>query len=55
MGIGGVGLQRFSIFSSGGHLVYRSDHFSYLAREYLGTISEMIESHWPKGLGGDSI
>ena len=49
----------FSIFSSGGHLVYQSQ--SILARlftlvgSHLGNIPVKFESHWPKRLGADSI
>ena len=46
----------FSIFSSGGHLVYRSvTILAFLVGIHLGYIPMKFESHWPKGLGGDSI
>ena len=47
----------FYIFSSGGHLVYRSKMiFSFfLLGSHLGNIPMKIESHWPKGSGGVSF
>ena len=40
----------FSIFSSGGHLVYRSETILViLVGSHLGNIPMKIESHWPKG------
>ena len=41
----------FSIFSSGGHLVYRSGRIlAILVGNHLGNIPMKFESHWPKGL-----
>ena len=46
----------FSIFSSGGHLVYQSETFlAILVGNNLGNMHVKFESHWPKGLGGNSI
>ena len=46
----------FSIFSSGGHLVYRSETIlATLVGSHLGNISMKFESHWPKGSGGVSF
>ena len=46
----------FSIFSSGGHLVYRSKTIlAILAGSHLGNIPMKFESHWPKGSGGVSF
>ena len=46
----------FSIFSSGGHLVYQSGMIlAILVGSHLGIILVKFESHWRKGLGGDSI
>ena len=46
----------FSIFSSGGHLVYRSGTiFAILVGSHLGNIPMKFESHWPKGSGGVSF
>ena len=46
----------FSIFSPGGHFVYRSRTiFATLVGSHISNIPEMFEVHWPKGLGGDSI
>ena len=46
----------FSIFSSGSNLVYQNGTIlSILVGGHLGNISEKFESHWSKGLGGDSI
>ena len=46
----------FSIFSSGGHLVYRSGTIlSILVGSHLGNIPMKFESHWPKGSGGVSF
>ena len=40
----------FSIFSSGGHLVYRSGTIlAILEGAPLGNIPMKFESHWPKG------
>ena len=42
-----------SIFSSGGHLVYRSGTvLAILLGSHLGNIPMTFESHWPKGSGG---
>ena len=39
----------FSIFSSGGHLVYRSGMIlAILVGSHLGNIPMKFESHWPK-------
>ena len=46
----------FSIFSSGGHLVYRSRTIlAILVGSHLSNIPMKFESHWPKGLGGVSF
>ena len=46
----------FSIFSSGGHLVYRSGTIlANLVGSHLGHILMKFESHWPKGSGGVSF
>ena len=46
----------FSIFSSGGHLVYPSGTMlAILVGSHLGNTSVKFESHWLKGKGGDSI
>ena len=46
----------FSIFSSGGHLVYRSGTISaILVGSRLGNIPMKFKSHWPKGSGGVSL
>ena len=46
----------FSIFSYGGHLVYRSGIIStILVGSHLGNIPMKFESHWPKGSGGFSF
>ena len=40
----------FSIFSSGGHLVYqRGRILGILVGSHLGNIPMKFESHWPKG------
>ena len=40
----------FSIFSSGGHLVYRSGTiFAIFVGSHLGNIPIKLKSHWPKG------
>ena len=50
-----LAFKDFSIFSSGGHFVYRSKMIlAILVGSYLGNIPEKFESHWLKGLG-DSI
>ena len=42
----------FSIFSSGGHLVYwRGTILAILVGSHLGNIPVKIESHWPKASG----
>ena len=42
----------FSIFSSGGHLVYGSGTILVvLVGSHLDNIPETFELHWPKGLG----
>ena len=46
----------FSIFSSGDHLVYRSETIlAILVRSYLSNIPMKFELHWPKGSGGVSF
>ena len=46
----------FSIFSFGGHLVYRSGMIlSILVGSHLGNIPMKFELHWPKGSGGVSF
>ena len=46
----------FSIFSSGGHLVYRSGTIlAILVGSHLGNIPMKFESHWLKGSGGVSF
>ena len=46
----------FSIFSSGGHLLYRSESvFATLVGSHLGNIPIKFELHWPKGSGGVSF
>ena len=46
----------FSIFSSGGHLVYRSKTIlAILVGSHLGNIPMKFESHWPKASGGVSF
>ena len=46
----------FSIFSSGGHLVYRSKKIlAILVGSHLGNIPMKFKSHWPKGSGGVSF
>ena len=48
--------KKFSIFSSGGHLVYRSGTIlAILVGSHLSNIPMKFESHWPKGLGGVSF
>ena len=43
----------FSIFSSGGHLVYRSGTvLAILLGSHLGNIPMKFEPRWPKGSGG---
>ena len=46
----------FSIFSSGGHLVYRSGTIlAVFVGSPLGNIPMKFESHWLKGSGGVSF
>ena len=46
----------FSIFSSGGHLVYRSRTIlAILLGSHLGNIHMKFESYWPQGSGGVSF
>ena len=46
----------FSIFSSGGHLFYRSETIlASLVGSHLGNIPMKFESHWPNGSGGVSF
>ena len=46
----------FSIFSSGGHLVYRSGTIlANLVGSHRGNIPMKFESHWPKGSRGVSF
>ena len=46
----------FSIFSSGGHLVYRSGTIlATLVGSHLGNIPVKFESQWPKASGGVSF
>ena len=46
----------FSIFSSGGHLVYLSGTIlAILVGNHLGNIPMKFESYWPKGSGGVSF
>ena len=46
----------FSMFSSGGHLVYTSEKIlTTLVGSHLGNIPVKFESHWPKGSGGVSF
>ena len=43
----------FFIFSSAGHLLYRSKMIlAILVGSHLGNIPIKFESHWPKGSGG---
>ena len=52
-GKGGWRLDFFFIFSSGGHVVYRSG--TILPILVGSHIPVKFESHWQKGLGGDII
>ena len=46
----------FSIFSSGGHLVYRSGTIlATLVGSHLGNNPMKFKSHWPKGSRGVSF
>ena len=48
--------KEFSIFSSGGHLVYGSGTIlAILVESHLGNIPMKFESHWRKGSGGVSF
>ena len=48
--------KKFSIFSSGSHLVHQSGTIlAILVGSHLSNISMKIESHWPKGSGGVSF
>ena len=43
----------FSIFSSGGHLVYQTEMIlAILVGSHLGNIPMKFKSYWPKGSGG---
>ena len=49
-------LKFFSIFSSGGHLVFWSGTIlALLVGRHLGNIPVKLEAHWPKGSGGVSF
>ena len=51
-----LAFKNCSIFSSGGNFVYRSKKvLAVFLGSPLSNIPEKFESHWPKGLGGDSI
>ena len=51
-----LAFKDFSIFSSGGLLIYRSAMIlAILLGSHLGNIPEKFESHWPKDVGRDSI
>ena len=59
-GSGGVSFYgnypRFSIFSSGGHFVHRSETvLAILVGSHLGNIPMKFESHWPMGSGAVSF
>ena len=46
----------FSIFSSGGHLIYRGGTIlAILVGSHLGNNPMKFKSHWPKGSGGVSF
>ena len=46
----------FSIFSSGGHFVYRSKTIlAILVGSHLGNFPMKLELHWPKSSGGVSV
>ena len=46
----------FSMFSSGGHIDYRSGTILAISvGSHLGSIPMKFESHWPKGSGGVSF
>ena len=48
--------EDFSIFSSGGHLVFPSGTIlAILVGSHLGNIPMKFESHWHKGSGGVSF
>ena len=44
-------VKDFSIFSSGGHLVYQRTIVAILIGSHLGNILVKFESNWPKGSG----
>ena len=49
-------IKDFSIFSSGGQFVYRSETIlAILVGSHLGNIPMKFESHWLKGSGGVSF
>ena len=51
-----LAFKDFSISRSGGHFVYQSNKIlAIFPGSHLGNIPEKFESHWPEGLGGDSI
>ena len=51
-----MALKDFSIFSSGGHLVYQSETIlAILLGSYLGNIPVKFGLHWPNGSGGVSF
>ena len=53
MCVWGVAFGDFSVFGSGGHLVYRSETIlAILVGSHLGNIPTGFELHWPKGSGG---
>ena len=54
--MGAVGNLDFSIFSSGGHLVYWSGTIlAILVLSHLGNSPVKFESHWPRGSEGVSF
>ena len=54
--MGGLAFKDFSIFSSGGHFVYRSKTIlAIFLGSHLGNIPEKFEYHRPKGLGVDNL
>ena len=51
-----MAFKGFYIFSSGGHLVYRSKTIlAILVGSHLGIIRGKFKLHWPKGLGGELL
>ena len=51
-----LAFKDFSIFSSGGLFVYRSNKIlAVFPGSHLGNSPQKFESHWPKGLGGDGM